>query len=115
MSSFKAVLDWGCGAGRVTRYLSLSSSSVTGADINADNVAMCKKYLPNANFVHIAQKPLTAFADKSFGLIIRLSVFTHLGEADQLAWLNELKRITLPGGIVLMTILSESQMHLYRD
>jgi len=35
--------------------------------------------------------------------VIGYSVFTHLTEAMQRQWLEELRRITAPGGLVLVT------------
>ena len=43
---FTRVLDWGCGAGRVTRYLlGDTPCAVTGVDIDADNIAWCPGFL----------------------------------------------------------------------
>jgi SAM-dependent methyltransferase len=47
--------------------------------------------------------PPTQYADASFDLVYALSVFTHLPEAMQFAWLRELARITQPGGYLLLT------------
>lgn len=115
VESFDAVLDWGCGAGRLTRYLAMLSPHVTGVDIDADNVAMCAEYLPQASFLPIDRNPPTPFPHGSFDLVIGISVFTHLSEANQHAWLSELKRIVRPGGVLLMTISGQAQTHLYQD
>lgn len=115
LESFDAVLDWGCGAGRLTRYLAMISANVTGVDIDADNVTMCAEHLPRARFLPIDRNPPTAFPENSFDLVIGISVFTHLSEANQHAWLGELKRIVRPGGVLLVTISGQAQMHLYRD
>src|SRR5205823_5587898 len=41
-ADFPRVLDWGCGAGRITRYLlSCTTSEVHGADIDGENVRWC--------------------------------------------------------------------------
>jgi SAM-dependent methyltransferase len=110
IGSFEAILDWGCGAGRLSRYLSLLSPSVTGIDIDADNVACCDRTLPGARFVHIDLMPPTPFADGAFDLVIGLSVLTHLDEPVQDAWLAELRRITRPGALLLLSVQGLAQM-----
>jgi SAM-dependent methyltransferase len=109
-SDFPQILDWGCGAGRVTRYLiSETESAVCGADIDPDNVAWCKSHLTDGEFVTVPLRPPTAFADGRFDMIIGLSVLTHLSESDQWLWLGELRRITRPGALVLLSVSGPTQ------
>lgn len=115
ISSFGAVLDWGCGAGRLSRYLCRMSSRVTGIDIDADNIAMCARTLPSGRFAAIDRKPPTSFENSSFDLVFGLSVLTHLDEPSQHAWLAELRRIARPGCILLLSVRGQAQSHLYQD
>ncbi|MFY8107189.1 MAG: class I SAM-dependent methyltransferase [Elstera sp.] len=115
LASFKAVLDWGCGAGRLTRYLVRLSSAVTGVDIDADNIAGCAEMIKGAHFSTVPLMPPTAFEDGQFDLVVGLSVLTHLDEAAQDVWLAELRRIVMPGGLLLLSIQGMAQMVLYRD
>ncbi|WP_018411630.1 class I SAM-dependent methyltransferase [Methyloversatilis thermotolerans] len=114
IASFRSILDWGCGAGRLSRYLSLLSPAVTGIDIDADNIACCRDSLPGARFLAVDLMPPTPFADCSFDLVIGLSVLTHLDEAVQDAWLEELWRITQPEALLLLSVQGLPQMALYR-
>lgn len=113
LASFEAVLDWGCGAGRLTRYLSLLAPSVTGIDIDADNVASCARTLPDARFLHVDLMPPTPLPDAAFDLVVGLSVLTHLAEPVQDAWLQELRRITRPDALLLLSVQGLAQMALY--
>ena len=107
---FPQILDWGCGAGRVTRYLlSETRSSVCGADIDPGNIAWCRSALTAGEFTTVPLRPPTAFADRRFDLVIGLSVLTHLSEADQWAWLSELRRITRPGALVFLSVSGPTQ------
>lgn len=109
-SDFPQILDWGCGAGRVTRYLiSETPSAVCGADIDPDNVAWCRSNLTDGEFVTVPLRPPTAFADGRFDMVIGLSVLTHLSESDQWLWLEELRRITRPGALVLLSVSGPTQ------
>lgn len=114
LDSFGAVLDWGCGAGRLTRYLPLKSASVTGIDIDPDNIRGCAQTIGNARFQQVGLHPPTDFSAGSFGLVIGISVLTHLSEPNQNAWLGELQRIVSPGGLVLLSIQGMAQSALYR-
>ncbi len=122
-ADFPNILDWGCGAGRVTRYLlSETGSSVTGADIDRDNIAWCRGAYPAGRFEVVPLRPPTAFADSSFDLVTGLSVMTHLQEDDQWKWLAELRRITKPGALVFLSVQGPTQYaynrfpaHLYRQ
>lgn len=113
IGDFTHVLDWGCGAGRLTRYLTRFSDAVTGVDIDPDNIAGCRVTVPGAEFLTVPLSPPMPLADGAVDLVIGLSVMTHLREAMQQAWLGELRRITRPGGIVLLSVQGRAQAALY--
>ena len=107
---FARTLDWGCGAGRITRYLiAESGSEVHGADIDADNVSWCAENLKGAQFHHLPLAPPTRFENNMFDLVIGASVVTHLTEPMQFAWLEELRRITRPGALVFLSVAGACQ------
>lgn len=122
-ADFPNILDWGCGAGRVTRYLlSETKSAVTGVDIDADNIAWCRGAYPTGRFEVVPLRPPTVFTDESFDLVTGLSVMTHLQEDDQWKWLAELRRITKSGALVFLSVQGPTQYaynrfpaHLYRQ
>ncbi len=109
-SDFPRILDWGCGAGRVTRYfVSETPCAVTGADIDPDNIAWCRQNYPKGRFEVVPLRPPTGFADQSFDLVIGLSVLTHLQESDQWLWLSELQRVTRPGALLFLSVQGPTQ------
>jgi SAM-dependent methyltransferase len=99
----ESVLDFGCGCGRVTRYWLSSGTEVAGSDLNDDAVEWCRRNLPFARFEDNGLAPPLAFDDGAFDLVYGLSVFTHLPEELQVAWLHELSRVLRPGGRLLLT------------
>jgi SAM-dependent methyltransferase len=104
--SFESVLDFGCGCGRVLRWLKpeFTSAQIFGADIDRQALAWCGKHLPGIAWSVNAGLPPTGYAAQSFDLVYAISVFSHLDEDFQFYWLNELRRITKPDGIVLLSI-----------
>ncbi|MHB1207742.1 MAG: class I SAM-dependent methyltransferase [Rhodospirillaceae bacterium] len=109
-SDFSSILDWGSGAGRLTRYLLAGSGrQVTGADIDADNIKWCQKNLKNGRFVTLELAPPTPFTDGEFNLVVGCSVVTHLTEEMLFAWLQELRRVTAPGAILFLSVAGPVQ------
>jgi SAM-dependent methyltransferase len=101
------ILDWGCGCGRLLRFLVERvprPGAIFGADVDADNVAWCRTNLPSATTCTTRLLPPSPFASGQFDLIIGNSVFTHLGEETQIAWLEELSRILAAGGIAMVSV-----------
>lgn len=103
-AGFPRILDFGCGCGRLARYTSqISGVSLSGCDIDADNVSWCADHL-SGTFLPTKIDPPTPFPDQSFDLIYGVSVFTHLREPLQDAWLAELERLAAPGAWLFMTV-----------
>ncbi len=107
--SFEHILDFGCGSGRVLRNFpdAPASCKLHGTDIDPELVNWCKKYFPSVQWHTNGYQPPLPFADNSFDLIYAISVFTHLDEEFQHAWLRELHRIAKPGATIILTIHGE--------
>jgi SAM-dependent methyltransferase len=111
---YPRILDWGCGCGRLSRYFADLQVTVTGADVDADNVRWCSENLTFGRFETIPLHPPTPFADSSFDLAFGTSVLTHLTESVQFEWLAELKRVVRPGGILLLSFLGDAGVRFFR-
>ena len=104
-----STLDFGCGCGRVTWHVKRQHPAwtITGCDIDAEAIAWCQQHLQRvATFDLIEHWPPVALASDTFDLIYAISVFTHLGEEMQFAWLKELQRLAKPGGLLLLSVHS---------
>jgi SAM-dependent methyltransferase len=105
LSQFESILDFGCGCGRVIRYLSsYSAIKIYGTDCNEDAIRWCDENLDFAVFSSNLLAPPTRYRDHSFDLIYAFSVFTHLTEELQIRWIQELHRILKPNGYLIITL-----------
>jgi len=106
LKSFDRILDFGCGCGRTLMHLKgrAPSAQIYGTDIDAGAIAWCRQHLKFATFDLAEETPPTKYASDTFDFIYAISVFTHLDENYQFRWLDELRRITRPGGILLLTV-----------
>lgn len=109
---FEAILDFGCGCGRVIRcWKSLSGPRIHGTDYNSTLIEWCRRHLGHlAEFGVNELIPPLDYASESFDFAYAISVFTHLPEDMQLEWMEELARVLKPGGVLLITVHGESRM-----
>ncbi|HKO62446.1 MAG TPA: methyltransferase domain-containing protein [Pyrinomonadaceae bacterium] len=111
------ILDFGCGAGRMIRYLKDLSETceIWGTDIQAEHIYWCKQNLsPPFNFATTTKVPHLPFEDRSFQLIYCGSVFTHIDDLAD-AWLLELQRILAPEGRLYITIHDQHTIELMEE
>lgn len=106
---FSSVLDFGCGCGRTLVWMAGQSPEwrLHGTDIDSEAIAWCQTYLPFATFDVNDGLPPLRYADGSFDLVYAIAVFTHLQRQRAWAWLNELRRVTTSGGLVLLTVFGQ--------
>lgn len=104
METFKHVLDFGCGCGRIIRHWqNVTGPKFYGTDYNRKLIHWCKKNLVYATFGLNGLEAKLNYPSERFDLIYAYSVFTHLDEELQNAWMKELIRILVPGGYLLIT------------
>jgi SAM-dependent methyltransferase len=102
-------LDFGCGCGRTIRwFLRKYSGEFHGLDVDAEAIDWCKQYLQPGRFLANAPDPPLPYPAEHFDVVYCLSVFTHLNESMQDAWLGELNRILRPDGVLVLTIFSKN-------
>jgi SAM-dependent methyltransferase len=122
----RAILDFGCGCGRVARHWRSSffaqrakkderrrweGPEVYGCDYNPDLVAWCAANLPGMRATTNQLAPPTPYVTGSFDLIYALSVFSHLDAPLQRGWLAEFRRLLRPGGLLVLSVLGERLRH----
>lgn len=111
-SSFSDVLDFGSGCGRVIQNLRAQSQQCTlyATDIDPDLVSWGQSNLSGIQWSLNGHQPPLPYNANTFDLIYAVSVFTHLDEDFQFAWLRELQRVARPGAILILTVHGEHVM-----
>ena len=111
---FENILDFGCGSGRVIRNFddAPSSCQFNGTDIDKELVTWCANNLQGVNWQLNGYQPPLSYPDNTFDLIYAISVFTHLDEDFQHAWLKELQRIAKPGATLILSVHGEYCINL---
>jgi SAM-dependent methyltransferase len=102
----RGLLDFGCGCGRVIRHWR-GWEDLHGSDRDAEAIRWCREHLPFARFERHGAAPPLPYVDARFATVSAISVFTHLPEAAQAPWRDELRRILAPGGLLVLTTHGE--------
>ncbi len=100
-----AVLDLGCGCGRVLRWLK-TPGVVTGMDIDPEAIAWCARNLAGAFVLNRLGAPLPS-PDKAFDIVYAGSVLPHLRRDTAQLWLGEIGRVLRPGGAAMISFHDE--------
>jgi len=105
------ILEWGCGPARIVRHLARLGRDlgmeVFATDYDRATIEWCKSAIPDVTFALNGLQPPLPFPDGSFDVIYSSSVFTHLSEEMQYAWLRENFRVVKPGGLVIFTVAGD--------
>ncbi len=111
------ILDFGCGSGRMIRWLVgvADGSEIWGVDISAEYILWCKQNLqPPFHFAVTTIVPHLPFEDHYFDLIYAGSVFTHIDDLVD-SWLLELRRLLKPGGRLYLTIHDNTSVSMLKN
>ena len=108
IDEFQAILDFGCGCGRVIRnWRDLEGTQVYGTDYNPQLVDWCRQNLAFGEFGTNQLSPPLSYEEKTFDFVYALSVFTHMPEELQFSWMEELSRILTDSGYLLISTHGE--------
>jgi SAM-dependent methyltransferase len=94
------ILDAGCGSGRTLVELAGYGGEISGIELNADAAELARgRGLGDVRVGRLEELP---WEDAAFDLITCLDVIEHV--PDDVAALTELRRVTTPGGWLLVTV-----------
>ena len=100
-------LDFGCGAGRSTRFLRDLGFAAVGADISAPMLDRARELDPAGDYRLVAADGLAALGEGAFDLILSAFTFDNIPTLDErAATLRALGRLLAAGGRIVNVVSS---------
>jgi SAM-dependent methyltransferase len=103
-----AVVEIGCGVGRLTRVIAPEVGCVIALDVSEKMLAIAKQVnIPNAEFREVEGFSLPAIPDNSADLALAYCVFQHLPSQTALkSYLVAMCRVVKPEGMIAFTLVA---------
>lgn len=108
-------LDFGCGAGRLTRALAGHFGRVIGVDVSASMVATARELnadVANVEFRENASPRIEDVADASVDFVFSHITLQHIPTALAAGYVDEFLRILAPGGVAVFQFVAGSDESL---
>lgn len=109
----KKVLDAACGEGYGTNLISQHAQFVWGIDISEDSIDWANKAYHSKNIeFKVSDIQTLPIPDQSVDVVVSFETIEHVDEKAQEKFLNEIRRVLQPDGILIM---STPDKRLYSD
>jgi SAM-dependent methyltransferase len=106
-------LDFGCGAGRSTRFLRQLGFDTVGVDIAAPMLARARVRDPEGDYRLLPDGDLSGLPTGAYDLILSAFTFDNIPTREKkVALLAALRRLLTPGG-VLVNLVSAPEIYLH--
>ncbi len=101
----KTVLDIACGEGYGCDLLSQKAQKVIGVDIDAETIQHAQQTYKrdNLEFICGIASQIPVVGEHVFDLIVSFETIEHISEDDQKKFLQEVKRLLKPDGVLLIS------------
>lgn len=115
-----AIVDVGCGLGRLTRAATvLGAASVYSIDISKEMLDQAQEYnaeLENVTWVHGDGTTLAGIPDSVADGVISHVVFQHIPDPDiTLSYVRDMGRVLKPGGWAAFQVSNDPKVHRPRE
>lgn len=99
----RRALDFGCGAGRSTRFLRGLGFEAVGVDVSRSMIEMAARLDPDGTYLLVPDGDLSAFDPASFDLVLSAFAFDNIpGVEKRQALFRELRRLLSPRGRIVL-------------
>jgi len=103
----KKALDFGCGAGRSTKFLRSINFDVIGVDISKDMIQKARELDPGGNYQRVGNGDLHQFQDNIFDLVLSVFTFDNIPTMDsKVKCLEEMSRVLKKDGRIVNLVSS---------
>ena len=95
-------LDFGCGAGRSTRFLKERGFRVVGVDTSKSMLARARERDPEGPYLPVPDGGLAVFGSHAFDMVLSAFTFDDIPDRTKRVHLfRELRRVLRPGGTII--------------
>ncbi|MCC5024897.1 MAG: class I SAM-dependent methyltransferase [Candidatus Synoicihabitans palmerolidicus] len=112
-----AVLDFGCGVGRLSQALATHCAQVTGLDVAASMLEQARlhnQHGKRVTYVHNSARNLSRFPDAQCDMVYSVITLQHIPASLIRGYLREFMRICRPGEAVFFQLSSEAPVEPWR-
>ena len=103
----KRAIDFGCGAGRSTRFLAKLGFGVTGVDISAEMISKAKELDPPGDYRLLGTEGLTELGQGTHDLILSCFTFDNVPKREEKVRLfSQLGKLLKPSGRIVNLVSS---------
>jgi SAM-dependent methyltransferase len=108
-----AVLELGCGAGRIGGYLVALAREFHGIDLSPEMIAESRRRYPDGDFAEGDVRDLSRFADGSLDAVVAgCNLLDVFDDRERREMLREIRRVLAPAGVLIMS--SHNRAYLAR-
>jgi trans-aconitate methyltransferase len=100
----RRAVDFGCGAGRSTRFLRRLGFEAVGVDVSADMIRKAREIDPDGDYRLVEPKRLTGLAGGAWDLVLSAFTFDNVPQPDKVAHFRGLARLLAPGGRIVSLV-----------
>jgi trans-aconitate methyltransferase len=94
----RRAVDFGCGAGRSTRFLRVHGFDVIGLDVSAEMVRKAREIDPEGDYRQVKAADFSCLAGDVFDLVLSAFTFDNIPQGDKVRHLRGLAGLLAPGG-----------------
>ncbi len=111
LNTITNLLDAGCGVGAYLDFIKKNNNKIDlfACDINENAINKCKQLFPESQIILNSITNLNIYQTNFFDFIVVISTISYLFSLDEVeSTVNELLRITKPGGQISICVLTDN-------